>query len=457
MTGVASAKTNSRLFALASSQRDLPITDHRQRVRRFALLSTASGALIAFGTCAGAAVRPVNAHAVAPSRMAMATRRQPLLGFLQAANSSVALARLDPLSLRPVSRRVEVGEYHQAWSLSPGGAQLAVARGGQGIGIDIVDLGTMKLVRQIHTGIAAEALGWLASRRLVAGLQRGGTVLIDPRSGRILRRWPRYSFPDASARVRNALVMLLPRLQQSSPNLPLTRVAGAPRLAVVDTQGRLRSVTLKRVRLGVRSRNGISDYYADRAGLAVDPGQARAYVVAADAPVAEVDLRTMRVSYHRLAPMYLREPKNAVLARERGALWLQNGHLVVFGRDFVTTPGRREAALVPAGATVVSAANWRWRTLDSRTTGAAILDGRVVVFGPGWYPAAGVGLRAYTLGGRRVFYLFKGKRVFELQVAAGLAYVRTPSAVAVVDGKSGNVVHRIVPSVDLVDVVVRPS
>jgi hypothetical protein len=359
-----------------------------------------------------------------------------------------------------------VGEYHQAWSLSPGGAQLAVARGGHGIGIDIVDLGTMKLVRQIHTGIAAEALGWLGSRRLVAGLQRGGTVLIDPRSGRIVRRWPRYSFPAASARVRNALVMLLPRLQQSSPNLPLTRVAGAPRLAVVDTQGRLRSVTLKRVRLGVRSRNGISDYYADRAGLAVDPGQARAYVVAADAPVAEVDLRTMRVSYHRLAPMYLRpgelggrkgEPKNAVLARERGALWLPNGHLVVFGRDFVTTPGRREAALVPAGATVVSTANWRWRTLDSRTTGAAILDGRVVVFGPGSYPAAGVGLRAYTLSGRRVFYLFKGKRVFEVQVAAGLAYVRTPSAVDVVDGKSGNVVHQIVPPVDLVDVVMRPS
>jgi hypothetical protein len=154
-----------------------------------------------------------------------------------------------------------------------------------------------KLVRDVHTGIAAEALGWLAPRRLVAGLQRGGTVLVDPVTGRIRRRWPSFSFPDESARLPDALVMLLPPLRTSSPNLPLTRVAGAPRPAVVDREGRLRCVTLKRIRLDARFANGV--YYEDRAGLAVDPARARAYVFAADAPITEVDLRTMRVSYHR--------------------------------------------------------------------------------------------------------------------------------------------------------------
>jgi hypothetical protein len=403
--------------------------------------------------------------------MATAMPTEPLLGLLQAAkNTSVSLARLDPRSLRPVSRQVEVGEYHDTWSLSPDASQLALgvssgesvltpSRRLRGrIGIYIVDLRAMELVQEIETGIAAEALGWLAPRRLVAGLQRGGTVLVDPLTGRILRRWPGFSFPDLSARIGNALVMLF-------PDLPLTTVARAtPRLAVVDAQSRLRSVKLKRIQLAVRSRNGT--YYMDRAGLAVDPARARAYVFAADAPVAQVDLRTMRVSYHRFDPLFLRpgelqgseaRPKNAVLSRERRALWLGNGHVVVFGRDLVAARGRREA-LIPAGAALVNTAKWKWRTLDRSATGAAFVAGRLVVYGPGWYPAAaGAGLRAYTLGGRRTFHLLKGKRVFDVQVAADLAYVRTPSAVYVVDVRHGKVVNKIVPPRDLVDVIVGSS
>jgi hypothetical protein len=399
--------------------------------------------------------------------MATAMPSEPLLGLLQAANSSVSLARLDPLSLRPVSRRVEVGEYHDTWSLSPDASQLALgvssgesvltpSRRLRGrIGIYIVDLGRMRLVQEIQTGIAAEALGWLSRRRLVAGLQRGGTVVVDPVTGRILRRWPRFSFPDLSARVGDALVMLF-------RDLPLMTVAsGNPRLAVVDAQGRLRSVKLERIRLAVRSRNR-AYYYTDRTGLAVDSRRARAYVFAADAPVADVDLRTMRVSYRRLDPLSLRpgelqgskaRPKNAVLLRERRALWLGDGRVVIFGRDLVTAPGRKEA-LIPAGAVFVNTATWKWRVLDRNATGATFAAGRVIVFGPGRDPAPGIGLRAYTLSGRRTSYLLKGKRVFDVQVANGLAYVRTPSAVYVVDTSSGRMARKIVPPLDLRDVIV---
>lgn len=439
-------------------------------MRRIAVLTAAVAALVGCLASAGASWRPLEAHAAASSRMATAMPGEPLLGLLQAANSSVSLARLNPLSLRPVSRQVELGEYHDAWSLSPDASQLALgvssgesvlnpSRRLRGrIGIYIVDLGAMKLVKEIETGIAAEALGWLAPRRLVAGLQRGGTVVVDPLTGRILRRWPGFSFPDLSARIGNALVMLF-------PDLPLTTVVSAtPRLAVVDAQRRLRSVRLKRIQLSVRSRNG-TYYYTDRAGLAVDPARARAYVFAADAPVAQVDLRTMRVSYHRVDPLFLRpgelqgseaRPKKAVLSRERRALWLGRGNVVVFGRDFVTARGRREA-LIPAGAVLVNTTKWRWRTLDRSAAGAAFAAGRLVVYRPGWYPAAGVGLRAYTLTGRRTFYFFKGKRVFDVQVAADFAYVRTPSAVYVVDVRSGKVVNKIMPPRDLVDVIVGSS
>jgi len=427
------------------------------------LALTAAAAIVAFGSCPGA--QAAEASAAVTSRMTTSTPREPLLGVLHTStNSPAILARLDPLSLTAVSRTVEVGEYHNAWSLSPDASQLAVARGGQGIGIQIVDLESMQLVREVRTGIAAEALGWLAPRLLVAALQRGGTVIVDPSNGRILRRWTGFSFPYASARIADGLVMLLPRLRKSRPGLPLTLVAGAPRLAVVDSQGRLRSVTLTRIRLGVRFRDGYQ--YADRAGIAVDAARRRAYIFAADAPVARVDLRRMRVSYRRLEPLFLRPPelgerkgqaRSVILSRERGARWLGDGRVVLFGRDFVAGSGQKKAALVPAGAALVDMTNWDWRTLNKRATGTATTAGRLLVYGPGWYPAAGVGVWAFTFGGRSVFSLFNGKRVFDVQIAADLAYVRTPNVVYVVDVTSGGLVADIVPPHDLVDVIAGRS
>jgi hypothetical protein len=400
-----------------------------------ALVGAAVAAVVGLGSFAGAEAR--------------ATPTKPFVGVLESAGGSATLARLDPLSLRPVSRRVRIAEYHDNWSLSPDASHVALGRGGQGIGIEIVDLRTLELVRHVRTGIAAEALGWLAPRRLVAGLQRGGTVVVDPSTGRIVRRFAGFSFPDVSVQTRQGLVMLLPQLRKSTPGLPLRRVSGAARLALVDVRGRLRSVTLQRIRLGVRTKHGLE--YADRAGLAVDPTRARAYVVAADAPVAEVDLRTMRVSYHRLGPLFT-QPAGALLARERTALWLGRGRLLVTGRDFISTRTRKEA-LAPAGAGVVDADGWTWRTLDRQSTGAVLAPGEVLVYGPGSYPAPGAGLRGYTLRGRRVLGLFDRKRVVDVQVAGGRAYVRTPVAVRVVELKSGTVIHDIAPPVDLASVI----
>lgn len=467
ITPVRGAAVNDKVDRRVLIRRPQETSAASHRVRRTGssmrrLTLTAAAAVVAFGSCPSA--QGGEAYAAVPSRMTTATPREPVLGVVHVSpNSPAILARLDALSLTPVSKTLEVGEYHHAWSLSPDASQLAVARGGQGIGIQIVDLESMQLVREVRTGIAAEALGWLAPRLLVAALQRGGTVIVDPVNGRILRRWTGYSFPQASARIADGLVMLLPRLHKSRPGLPLIPVAGAPRLAVVDAQGRLQSVRLTRIRLGVKFRDGYQ--YADRAGLAVDAVHRRAYIFAADAPVARVDLRQMHVSYRRLEQLFLRpsevgegagRARSVILSRERGARWLGNGRVILFGRDFVTGSGRKEA-LVPAGATLVDMTNWDWRTLDARATGAATATGRLLVYGPGRYPAAGIGVRAYTLGGRTVFALFKGKRVFDVQVAADLAYVRTAKVVHVVDVASGGLVADIVPPLDLVDVIVGGS
>jgi hypothetical protein len=393
--------------------------------------------------------------------MATAAQSEPLLGILQPPNEGAILARFDPLSLEPVSRQVPVGEYHNAWSASPDGSHLALGVSAPGrtgrVGVLIVDLKAMKVVRRIETGIAAEALGWLAPRRLVAGLQRGGTVLVDPLTGRILRRWPGFSFPDTSARSRDGLVMLFPGTLHHTGQ---REGSAAPRLAVVDAQGRLRSVALEDIQLGVRFVEGVT--YADDAGLAVDPGRARAYVFAADAPVAEVALRTMGVSYHRLESLFLKpgelgdkevRPED-VGARNRRALWLEAGRALVFGRDFV--PARGEASTtIAAPATLVDTGSWSSCTLDTSAGGAAFVADRLLAYGSG--DPSSLGLRAYSGDGRRVFHLFKGEQVRDVLAGAGRAYVSTARALHVVDVRSGKIVGEIVPPPELVEVVAGPS
>jgi hypothetical protein len=430
---------------------------------RLLALVTAVTAFTALISCGGSGPPQIEACAEgASARTATESRspREPFVGLLRAAAGSAAmLARFDPLSLRAVSPQVQVDEYHDAWSLSPDGAQLALGvSSGRSvlspsrplrarIGIYIVDMKTMELVREVQTGVAAQALAWVGRRQLVAALQRGGTVLVDPLTGRTTRRWPGFSFPDASAPTREGLVMLFPQLRSSGADLPLTRVSGSARLAVVDARERLRSLTLKRIPLAVHASNGIS--YEDRAGLAVDRAHQRAYVAGADAPVAEIDLLTRRVSYH--LELAVSERNEALVARHRRALWL-GGQIAIFGRDLAATEGGKLIA-TPAGVTLIDTSDWSACTLDARATGATLGADRVLTYGPGSAVSrdeAGVGLRAFTVGGAEVFHLFEGQRVSDVQVSLGLAYVRTPDAVQVVDVRSGRVIGKISPPPELV-------
>jgi hypothetical protein len=245
-------------------------------VRRFPLIGivavvTVGLVTVAFVACDGrgppaAVCSPASSP---PSGTTPVATNHSVLGITGPRDGSgeAVLARRDPLSLQPVSPQVPIAEYHDAWSLSPDGSQIALAISAPGregrVGVLLVDLDTMKVVRGIETGIAAAALEWLAPRVLIAALQRGGTVRIDPVTGTITNRWPDFSFPDESARTKDSIVML------AGPD-PDTSAGSAPaRLAVVDARDGLRSVVLERIRLRVRLANGTE--YRDRAGLAVDP------------------------------------------------------------------------------------------------------------------------------------------------------------------------------------------
>jgi hypothetical protein len=433
-------------------------------VRLFAPL-TAICAAAALASCGGSGPRqlqPCPRSRVASSATATLPLR-PFFGIVQAAPAAPAvLARLDPLSLKPVSRQLQLAEYHEAWSRSPDTAKVALGvSAGESllagpppvkrIGIYIVDLRAMRIVKEVQTGVAAEALGWLTSRRLVAALQRGGTVLLDPTTGRIIRRWPGFSFPDSSALTPFGLVLLLPRLGESGPNMPLTREAGPPRLALVDYDGRLRSVSLDRIQLRVHTIHGIS--YEDRAGLAVDTTDGRAYVVGPDGGVAAVDLRTMRVTYH-LDVGGTTSPERGTVG-QRGALWLGDNRLAIYGRDIASVS---EAGLtaMPAGVTLVDTHDWHVCSLDMRVSQATLAGGRLLVYGPGSAISAndpGAGLRAYRFDGAEAFHLLGDQQVGDVKVVNDRAYVRTPTSVQIVEAMTGKRDATIRPPPQLLDVI----
>lgn len=397
------------------------------------------------------------ASRTAPGKAAPAAPARPLLVLTKSPKSGVVLERVDPLSLERLSPYVPVGEYHDAWSLSPDGSHLALGvSSGQSlllpssplrgrIGIYIVDLQAMELVREVQTGIAAGALGWLAPSRLVAALLRGGTVLVDPLEGTILRRWHGFSSPDASARTPNGLVMVF----GGSASTPRGTVI--PRLAVADARGRFRRVVLERIHLAVHPRV----YYADRPGLAVDSSRDRAFVFAAGAPAATVDLRTMRVSYHRLASEPSVSPTKRVLARDRRALWLGDGRVLVFGYDSLSRASHDSFASVPAGARLIDTATWKTRLLDPMADSAVSTAGMILA-----YRSRGQerdGLRMYTVDGRRVATLLDGEHVNDVVVAGGWAYVRTQNALYLLDVVSKRIVNTIVPRFELIGVIAGSS
>ena len=376
--------------------------------------------LLAIIGAAGVGSLVAHAPAAAPELRAVA-RPAPFAGIVANPVSGVRtrVGCFDALSLRPTSAPVVIFEYHDAWSASPDGTRVAVGMSAPGregrIGVQVVDLvrGTIEL--EVMTGIAAEAVAWLTERRLVAALQRGGIVLIDPVSGAIVKRWAGWRVLDAVAtRTRRRFVMLEPGQRA--------------RLAAVDRSGRLRSVSLRLAALGRRG----------RAALVADPVGEHAYVLTGGRTAVDVDLRRMRVGTRRLRPEPRagseKGPKPGEV-RQREGIWLGDGLLAISGRDFFPR-GRRGARTVPAGASTIDTKSWAVRRVDAKATGVASAPGRLIAYGQR-------GLRAYTLHGRRVFEALRRNPLWSVGAAGRLAYAGTPTATHVIDTGSGHIRGRI--------------
>ena len=353
--------------------------------------------------------------AAAPE-LRVAARPAPFVGILSDPyGGATRVGCFDSLSLRATAPPVFIGEYHDAWSKSPDGTRVALGISAPGsgarIGVRIVNLARWATELDVETGIAAEAVAWLTDRMLVAALQRGGMVLIDPVTGEVVRRWAGWAALDSvSTRTRRRFVLLEPGRQ--------TR-----RLASVDETGRLRSVSL---RLPLRRRHS----RLARPALVADPVREHAYVLTGGRVVVDVDLQRMRARRRRLQPA-LEQGASGARFPVRGGLWLGGGRLTVSGYDAV--PGRRlRPRAYPTGLSTVDTETWNVDVVDSAATGAALAPGRLLAYGER-------GLRGYSRGGRRVFELLQNRIVWSVGAAGRLAYAVTPTATHVIDTRSGRI------------------
>lgn len=289
--------------------------------------------------------------------------------------TTAELVRLDAqtLALRP--GRVFVGHHDFPWSRSPDGTRVVLGSG-RASGLRFVSLRPLRFEHLLPMDRFVVAVAWVRPRRVlvvVAGRccpQPLRVLVVDPqRPGwRVLRSRiiGRGALVDA-ARSDGGLVLALGGQGRLLP----------VRLVVVDAEGRARARELLPIRAGSRQlRPKLFEYRTP--GLAVDRRGTRAYVVGGAKLIADVELSTLAVRYHR---MVAREPQQRAgggsnaIGDFRRALWL-DGRLAVTGYDDRVVRG--ESTSEPAGLALVDPRDWRVRVLDP-TVGQAVRTGDLVI------------------------------------------------------------------------------
>lgn len=399
-------------------------------------------AVAALGTTRGFA--GPDASSALASDAAPVPQLTQLLGFAHS-----TLVRIDSQSLRPLpGNGIRVGTGGCAprqggtacwsippWTVSPNG-RLAVARNDLS-SLRLVDVGRMRVTANIRIdGGAIGALAWLASGRVLALQETPGErqrlLAVDLAKRRVAARRPLSGSVQRLARTADELVMLLAPAQAIGP----------ARIAVADRRGAVRFVRLGRILAGSKLLGTGSDHRVDARlpGLAVDPQSRRAFVV--DKSVAaEIDLKSLAVSYHTLerrASFLSRlwnwlEPAaeaKQVSGHVREAQWLGDNLLAISGTD--TDQSRTQ----PAGLLVADAHEWSVRTIDRGATGVEVAGDVLLAIGES------IGLAAYGFDGAKRFQQFDGRQAWLVQAYGGRAYVGISGeeALWVVDLTAGSLV-----------------
>jgi hypothetical protein len=245
------------------------------------------------------------------------------------------LGRFDRDTLQPVGPTLDLREPHAAPVFSPDGERFAIGLSKAGsagttrIGLWIVDPDQMKLVHEVHTGIAAEAVVYPGV--VAALLQSGELLVVDPKSGSVRsRRGVGYTScaPPAVQVPRRGVIVNEVR----SRDVEVTIVASGGRVHTLSVPLRSPARRCRKV------------------GLAASDD--RVYITGYDS-VIELDPVARRTAAHRVAG----------------------------GTSAAIVPGGLAIA-GPRGVAVVDTATWKTRWRD-RTARSVLTSGGTVIAGGG--------------------------------------------------------------------------
>jgi hypothetical protein len=345
------------------------------------------------------------------------------------------LVPYDPVRLVPSGPVIRMGHFAQSWSISADRSRLVAAAGwrvtkGEPAAIRFVDLATGRIEGTLSfpgefRRISATA--WVRGRVLVvvSGSSSTGVYSVDPERRRTIAH---VEFPGVlvlGERAPNNVVLLL---------APSDRI-GPATITIVDQRLRVQTVLLDRIDAGSTATGAGENYRMRirRPGLALAASAQRAFVFAADAPTASINLRTLAVHY-----MPLRRIATASKQVEgwvRAAVTLGDGRIVVTGVDYGAGAG--------VGVWLVDPKDWTERLLDSTPDGFRVAGGLLFVRGEG-----GVGLRMLRPTGDTV-ELFRTGSVDRVTVIGPRAFVTffgKSHTAAVIELGTRRVVRHTVPA-----------
>jgi hypothetical protein len=392
----------------------------------------------------------------------------PLVGVVASDNLATELARLDPRTLRPLpGDRLKLTGSWPLLAVTPDRSTAVLgSEAGDLTVIDLVHLRRLGAVRTDLPGAAIFGWSWVGRSRLLlidTSQQAATQVLaVDVTARRVVRRQHVNGVVQGYARMPRGLALLV---------TPANAI-GRARLVVSDANAALRTVTLAEINAGFKQFDD-SDGSGPRMeqavpGIAADPAGRRIYVVpGGGGPVAEVDLASLAVIYHRLgrsASLWQRlarwwaPPAEAKILSgpSRSALWLGAGQLAVTGYDGSAKGHHQE---VPSGLQLIDTTTWTLRQVDRRSSSAVLAAGRLLAFGTAFGTGPdganqGFGLTLYGPGDRRPVHRFGAKQVGWIQANGDLAYVQLMDAnlsdaegYAVMDLHSGRLLHQVTGTV----------
>jgi hypothetical protein len=330
-------------------------------------------------------------------------------------NRQGTLARVDPRTLRRIpGPSLAIGPYPGALALSPSGRRLAMAAVQNG-SVGVVDLDRMRWIRRPRTSVASfvRVVAWPREDRLLEVVQRmsyyrryvraRSLVVVDAASGRAVSRHtltPKLGI-TGSISAGGRLLMLM---QSSSWR------GSTAQLVVASTNGRVRQATIK-----VGSTHHVLRYNQ----LVVTPAGDRAYVVVSGGLVVDVDLASLKASYHRLRPPARTSREEPVVVGPRAAL---------LGRD-IAVAGIFGGTRPLGGTYLVDTDTWRVRVIDPLANFFVPGGDVLATYGPAPFPAIGApprgrgtGVSLFDADGRFRFHLFGRRPLQNVELVLGYGH-----------------------------------